>query len=63
MSSSHSLNGKAIIVSAPSGSGKTTLVRYAMSTLDQLEFSVSATTRTPRVNEKDGVDYHFFSVD
>jgi len=63
MSSNKSLNQKAIIVSAPSGSGKTTLVRFAMSNLAQLEFSVSATTRTPRGNEKDGIDYHFFSVD
>jgi len=63
MSSNKSLNRKAIIVSAPSGSGKTTLVRFAMSNLAQLEFSVSATTRTPRGNEKDGIDYHFFSVD
>lgn len=52
---------KAIIVSAPSGSGKTTLVRAAMDAISELEFSISATTRAPRGQEKDGVDYHFLS--
>lgn len=55
--------GKLIIFSAPSGSGKTTLVHYIMSQLDNLAFSVSATSRPPRGNEKNGVDYYFISVD
>ena len=56
-------SGKCIIFSAPSGAGKTTLVRYLLREMDQLEFSVSACSRPPRGREKDGVDYHFFSVE
>jgi len=54
--------GKVIIVSAPSGSGKSTLVNHLLSTMPELEFSVSATTRKPRGKEKNGVDYFFMSV-
>ncbi len=51
--------GKLIIFSAPSGSGKTTLVRYLLGQNLDLEFSISATSRKPRGNEKNGVDYYF----
>ncbi len=54
--------GKLIIFSAPSGSGKTTLIRYVIAHLPRLSFSVSATSRLPRPGEKDGLDYHFISV-
>lgn len=54
--------GKLIIFSAPSGAGKTTLVRYIMSHLDNLTFSVSACSRKKRNHETDGADYHFISV-
>jgi guanylate kinase len=54
---------KCILFCGPSGSGKTTLVHYLLKTYPQLTFSVSATTRPKRVNEADGVDYHFLSVD
>jgi guanylate kinase len=54
--------GKLIIFSAPSGSGKTTLVRYIMTHLPHLSFSVSATSRLPRPGEKNGVDYYFISA-
>lgn len=54
--------GKVIIVSAPSGSGKSTLVNHLLSSDPGLEFSVSATTRSPRGTEKNGVDYFFLSV-
>lgn len=54
--------GKCIIFSAPSGAGKTTLVHYLLREMDQLEFSVSACSRSPRGREENGVDYHFFSV-
>ena len=54
--------GKLIIFSAPSGAGKTTLVRYIMSNLDKLTFSVSACSRKKRDHEVDGVDYYFISV-
>lgn len=55
-------SGKAVIFSAPSGAGKTTIVRHLLghSALN-LAFSVSATTRPPRGQEADGVDYHFLS--
>ncbi len=53
--------GKLLIFSAPSGSGKTTLVRELMARFPRIEFSVSATSRTPRGAELDGRDYHFVS--
>jgi guanylate kinase len=52
---------KVIILTAPSGAGKTSIASYLLNTLPQLSFSVSATTRAPRGNEKDGVEYHFIS--
>ncbi|TNE55504.1 MAG: guanylate kinase [Bacteroidetes bacterium] len=54
---------KCIIFSAPSGAGKTTIVRHLLKQNLGLEFSVSACSRSPRKNERDGVDYHFFSVE
>lgn len=54
--------GKLIIFSAPSGAGKTTLVKYVMSHIDPLTFSVSACSRKKRNYETDGKDYHFLSV-
>lgn len=53
--------GKAIIFSAPSGSGKTTIVKYLIDVINELEFSISATTRKPRADEKNGKDYYFLS--
>ncbi len=53
--------GLVFVISAPSGAGKTTLVRRVMEELPGLRFSVSYTTRMPRANEKEGVDYHFVS--
>ena len=55
--------GLIFIISAPSGTGKTTLVRGVMEALPCLRFSVSYTTRPPRANEQEGVDYHFISHD
>ena len=54
-------NGKLIIFSAPSGAGKTTIVHYLLKQFPELEFSISATTRPPRVNEFNGQDYYFIS--
>ncbi len=51
--------GKLIIISAPSGAGKTTIVKYLLKCNLNLEFSISATSRKPRNNEKHGVDYYF----
>lgn len=47
------------MISAPSGGGKTTLCRRLMAELGEIEFSISHTTRAPRGQEVDGVDYHF----
>ena len=53
-----------IIFSAPSGSGKTTLVRHILKTFpNQIEFSISATSRPKRGVEENGKDYHYLSVD
>ncbi len=57
------MRGKAIIVSAPSGSGKTTIVKHLLRAGLNLEFSVSACSRKPRMNEVNGRDYYFLSVD
>ncbi len=48
-----------IVVSAPSGAGKTSLCEYVVKALPDLAHSVSFTTRPPRPDERDGVDYHF----
>lgn len=53
---------KVVIFSAPSGAGKTSLVRHLLDQGLPLEFSVSACSRSPRVNEQDGKDYHFLSL-
>lgn len=50
-------------MSAPSGSGKTTLVKHLLQNIDNLEFSVSATSRKPRDYETNGKDYFFVSAD
>lgn len=55
--------GKVLIFSAPSGSGKSTVVGHILSLHPEIEFSVSATSRAPRGSEKDGVEYHFLSVE
>ena len=52
---------KLIIISAPSGAGKSTLVRYLLSQNLNIRFSISATSRMPRGEEKDGVDYFFLT--
>jgi guanylate kinase len=56
------MNGKLVIISAPSGAGKTTIVKHLLDSGLNLSFSVSATTRSPRINEEDGKDYFFLSV-
>jgi guanylate kinase len=50
-----------IIVSAPSGSGKTTIVSGLVERLPDIKRSVSYTTRAPRQDEKEGIDYIFIS--
>ncbi len=57
------MQGKLIIFSAPSGAGKTTLVKHLLAQGLPLSFSISACTRAPRINEVNGEDYHFISLD
>ena len=57
------MKGKLVIISAPSGSGKTTIVKHLLESGCNLSFSISATTRPMRINEKDGKDYYFLSAD
>ena len=52
-----------IVISAPSGAGKTTLCDLLLQNFPEICYSVSCTTRKPRLNEEDGVDYHFMKVD
>jgi guanylate kinase len=52
---------KILIITAPSGAGKTSITRHLMKQFSKLAFSVSAATRKPRGNEKNGLDYHFMS--
>ncbi len=53
--------GALFVVTGASGTGKTTLVRKALGNVPGIAWSVSATTRAPRVGEVDGRDYHFVS--
>jgi guanylate kinase len=53
--------GKLIIFAAPSGSGKTSIIQLLLAQKLPVIFSVSATTRPKRANEKDGVDYFFLT--
>jgi len=50
-----------LIFSAPSGAGKSTLVNYLLGQRNDLEFSVSCTTRAPRGTEQNGKEYYFIS--
>lgn len=56
-----SADHKIIIITAPSGSGKSTIVQYLLKNIPSLAFSVSACTRLPRANEKEGINYYFLS--
>ncbi|GAB4376132.1 MAG: guanylate kinase [Salibacteraceae bacterium] len=58
-----SANNKAIVIAAPSGAGKTSIVRALIESDLPLEFSVSATSRSPRKNEIHGRDYYFIGID
>ncbi|MFC4231183.1 guanylate kinase [Parasediminibacterium paludis] len=54
---------KLIIITAPSGAGKTSITKYLLHKYPSLAFSISAATRQPRGQEKDGVDYYFLSAE
>lgn len=53
--------GKVIIIVAPSGAGKTTIAKKLLKDFSDIKFSVSATTRPPRENEKEGINYYFLT--
>ncbi len=53
--------GKLMILTGPSGVGKGTLMRTLLQRHPELYYSVSATTRTPRSGETDGINYYFVS--
>lgn len=55
--------GKLFVFAAPSGAGKTTLVNAIVKKHPELRFSISYTTREPRINEANEVDYLFVSKD
>ena len=55
--------GKTFVISGPSGVGKSTVLKALLESRPNLYFSVSATTREPRLGEIDGVHYHFLDVD
>ena len=57
------MKGKMVIISAPSGAGKSTIVKHLLDKGINLEFSISATTRQPRGEEKDGKEYYFLDIE
>ena len=52
-----------IVMSAPSGCGKSTLIDMLLQEYPDLQYSVSCTTRKPRGDEEDGIDYHFLTTE
>jgi len=60
---SHDLKNIMVILSSPSGAGKTTITKKIQQKYQSFKISVSATTRKPRPNEVDGVDYKFISFE
>lgn len=57
----HAAKGRLFIISGPSGAGKSTILGAILKQRPQLRYSISFTTRLPRGDEKDGVEYHFVS--
>ncbi len=55
------LNNKIIIISSPSGAGKTTLCKLLLKKMKNVSLSISYTSRTQRLNEKNGKDYFFIT--
>ena len=51
-----------VVLSSPSGAGKTTITKKIQQKLNSFKISVSHTTRKPRLNEIDGVDYNFIDT-
>ena len=55
--------GTLFVVSSPSGGGKGTIIRHVLAVVENLSYSVSYTTRAPRLGEVDGREYYFVSRD
>ena len=53
------MKNKIIIISSPSGAGKTTICKKLMKKIQEIELSISYTTRPIRNKEKEGIDYFF----
>ena len=53
--------GKLIVISAPSGAGKSSLIKAIINNNNNIELSISATTRKPREGESNAKDYFFIS--
>ena len=57
------MTGRLIVLSGPSGVGKGTLLKELLLRHPELYLSISATSRSPREGEVEGVDYYFYSRD
>src|SRR6187549_236086 len=57
------MNGNLVIITSPSGGGKGTIIKEILKSVPELEYSVSLTTRAPRLGEVDGRDYRFVTVE
>jgi guanylate kinase len=57
------MSGQLYVISGPSGVGKSTIIRLLRDRIKHLGYSISYTSRKPRKNEVDGVDYHFVERD
>jgi guanylate kinase len=55
------VTSRVVVLSAPSGGGKTTIAKTLLARRTDMGYSVSATTRNPRPEERDGAAYHFLS--
>ena len=54
---------KLVVISAPSGAGKTSIANCLINRIEKLSFSISATSRSPRADENDSVNYYFKSIE
>lgn len=61
ISENETITGHLLLMMAPSGSGKGSLVKHIVSTFPQVVFAVSCTTRPPRPQEVEGVNYYYIS--